>query len=137
MEGGGWLGDRAGAQDHARSLHAFYGWAVHLRLVEFESRRLARGAGHRPSAAALSWGVKVLLLFPRADLALFIYDADAAYSGILLKFTDLERSDDGSSVRLEPQPVRQQLLDIGKEASYMNSSGRRASVTRSAPSAAR
>jgi hypothetical protein len=49
-----------------------------------------------------------------------MYDADAAYSGILLKFTDLERADDDNSVRPEPLPVRQQLLDIGKEVFTTN-----------------
>ena len=77
-----------------------------------ERAQVNGGAFYSAHLAALGADVITDARLPDA----FMYDADAAYSGILLKFTDLERVDDDSSVRPEPLPARQQLLDIGKEA---------------------
>ena len=77
-----------------------------------ERAQVNGGAFYSAHLAALGADVITDARLPDA----FMYDADAAYVGILLKFTDLERADDDNSVRPEPLPVRQQLLDIGKEA---------------------
>ena len=58
-----------------------------------ERAQVNGGAFYSAHLAALGADVITNARLPDA----FMYDADAAYSGILLKFTDLERADDDNS----------------------------------------